>query len=144
LEKAIQSSIHFGNLSKSKDELKPIDVYCFFRDYGPAGIEGIFLGLAWFLASEGSSLQKAGWQEELDAARFLLEAWWDKHEDWVSPPVLINGDELQSEFNVEPGPRIGIMLENLKEAQVENGIRTKKQAMEYLKSWMDSEGYVEV
>jgi hypothetical protein len=120
-----------------------LDVYCYFRDFGPAGIEGIFLALAWFLVSEGQSLQKAGWQEKLDSARFFLEAWWEKHGDWVSPPSLVNGDDLQDEFNVEPGPRIGIMLERLKEAQVAEGIRTKEQALEYLKSWLDSEGFGE-
>jgi tRNA nucleotidyltransferase/poly(A) polymerase len=143
LEKASQGSIQFGSLAKSITGIKPLDVYCYFRDFGPAGIEGIFLALAWFLVSEGQSLQKAGWQEKLDSARFFLEAWWEKHGDWVSPPSLVNGDDLQDEFNVEPGPRIGIMLERLKEAQVAEGIRTKEQALEYLKSWLDSEGFGE-
>jgi tRNA nucleotidyltransferase/poly(A) polymerase len=141
LEKGYRGSMQFRDLTKIKENMEPIDAYCFFRDYGPAGIEGIFLGMANFLASKGGSLQEAGWQEVLDSARFFLRAWWEKHEDWVSPPLLVNGDDIQSEFNLEPGPRIGIILEKLKEAQVEEGIRTKEQALEYLKSWLDSEGF---
>ena len=143
LEKGYQGALQFGDLTRSKARLKPLDVYCFFREYGPAGIEGIFTRLALFMASEGGSLQEAGWQAMLDSARFLLEAWWEKHGDWVTPPVLVNGDDLQNEFDLEPGPRIGIMLEKLKEAQVEEGIKTKEKALEYLKSWLDSEGFGE-
>ena len=143
LEKGCQGSLQFEYLARSKQEIKPLDVYCFFRDCGPAGIEGVFLGLAWFLASEAGALHRAGWTEMLDSARFVLEAWWEKHGDWVTPPVLVNGDDLQDEFNLEPGPRIGIMLEKLKEAQVEQGIRTKEKALVYLKSWLDSEGFGE-
>ena len=143
LDKGRQGSIQFGDLARKKPALKPIDVYRFFRDYGPAGIEGIFTRLAWFLASEDQSLQKGGWEGILESARFLLEAWWEKHGDWISPPALVNGDDLLREFNLEPGPRIGIALEKLKEAQVEEGIKTKRKALEYLKSWLASEGFEE-
>jgi poly(A) polymerase len=72
-----------------------------------------------------------------------LEAWWEKHGEWISPPALINGDDLLREYNLEPGPKIGIALEKIKEAQVEEGIKTKKKALEYLKSWLASEGFEE-
>ena len=143
LEKGRQGALQFSDMTRTNEELKPLNGYCFFRDYGPAGIEGIFTGLAWFLVSGGGSLQERGWEERLDSARFLLEAWWEKHGEWVSPPVLVNGDDLQREFNLEPGPRIGIALEKLKEAQVEEGIKTKEKALKYLKSWLSAEGFGE-
>jgi poly(A) polymerase len=144
LEKASQGALQFGNLTRKTIKIMPIDAFCFFRDFGPAGIEGIFLGLAWFLGSEGQSLNKESWLNLLDSARFLLEAWWEKHGTWISPPVLVNGDDLQQELKMEPGPKIGILLERLKEAQVAEGIDSKEKALEYLRSWLTSEGFEEI
>jgi len=56
-----------------------------------------------------------------------------KREQWVDPPGLLNGNDLQENLDLDPGPEIGILLEQLREAQVRDGIQTRDEALDYLK-----------
>ena len=116
----------------------PLEVYRYFRNFGEAGVEGIFLALAHFLAVEEKSALDSGWPKQLDNARTLLEGWWEKRDQWVDPPSLMNGDDLQAEFDLDPGPKIGNLLEELREAQVQDGIQSRDKAKKYLKQLLDS------
>jgi len=62
-----------------------------------------------------------------------LEGWWEKKKLWVDPPGLLNGNDLQENLDLDPGPEIGILLEQLREAQVRDEIHTPEEALDYLK-----------
>ena len=114
--------------SRSEDTPRPLDIYRYYRQYKSAGILGVFLALASY---KGSSHQEI-WITILDKCRLFLEGWWEKKDQWVSPPILLNGDDIQSEFSISPGPRIGSLLESLHEAQVERGISSRAEAVKFL------------
>jgi len=61
----------------------------------------------------------------------LIEVWYEKPE-WVNPIPLLDGDELMEFFHLEPGPLIGVLLEDLKQEQVKGGVRTKTEAMKWI------------
>ncbi|MCK4801788.1 MAG: hypothetical protein KAS84_07340, partial [Anaerolineales bacterium] len=73
-----------------------------------------------------------------DIARSVLEGWWEKRDQWIDPPSLMNGDDLQAEFDLDPGPEIGKLLEELREAQVQDGIQSRDKAKKFLKKLLDS------
>ena len=129
----------FMTLSASKGEVSPLSVYRFFRSYGPAGIEGIFLGLANLLGEIGS-FGDDKWLRSLEVARTLLEGWWEKRNQLVDPPVLLNGHDLQAEFRIEPGPQLGQLLEDLREAQVSGRVNSREQALDLLRQSISPEG----
>ncbi len=49
------------------------------------------------------------------------------------PRPLLDGNEIMKEFNLEPGPKIGELLSLLREEQLLGKIKSKEQAMKFLK-----------
>jgi len=130
----------FRHLTDMGETLSPLTIYQYFREFSDAGVEGIFLALAGYLAVENQAIQQTGWMNQLNTARSLLEGWWEKRERWVDPPGLINGNDLQEELGIDPGPEIGRLLEKLREAQVRDNIQTRERAWEYLRQSLETEG----
>jgi len=120
-------------------KLPPLSVYRYFRTYGPGGVEGIFLGLADLMAAI-DYVKDDKWLGALDTARTLLEGWWDKRDQLVDPPPLLNGHDLQDELGVEPGPRVGQLLEELREAQVSVDVDSRKKALDFIRQAISREG----
>jgi poly(A) polymerase len=114
-------------------------VYHFFRDTGGVGVEVVLLTLADTLATYGASLDVDTWQKHLEVSRELLECWWEKPEVSVNPPILLNGYDLQNELGLTPGPKIGELLANIREAQAEGKIQTRDQAMEMARAWITNQ-----
>jgi putative nucleotidyltransferase with HDIG domain len=104
-------------------------IYRFFRDTGPAGVDICLLSLADVFATYGHTLPQEVWVEHLDVVRSLLEAWWERSEESVSPVPLVNGTDLIAEFGLSPGPNIGELLEYLKEAQATGKISNREEAL---------------
>jgi poly(A) polymerase len=49
------------------------------------------------------------------------------------PPELLDGYEIMKVLKIKPGPKIGKIKEQLREAQLEGEIKTKKEAREFIK-----------
>jgi hypothetical protein len=138
LLKSFKAANDFLSLLTVGGELPPLSVYRYFRSYGPGGVEGIFLGLADLLGEIGSPKDDR-WLSALDTARTLLEGWWDKRDQLVDPPPLLNGHDLQAEFKIEPGPRVGQLLEELREAQVSDGVDSREKALDFIRQTISDE-----
>jgi putative nucleotidyltransferase with HDIG domain len=113
-------------------------IYRFFRDAGEAGVDLVLLGLADLRGTQGPALTQETWTAALDIARILLENYWEKPQETVAPPRLLNGNELMTELGLEPGRIVGQLLEAIREGQatgkVENREQALKLAREHLKS----------
>jgi tRNA nucleotidyltransferase domain 2 putative len=68
--------------------------------------------------------------------RALLEAWWEQPEEKVTPPVLVNGHDLMQAFNLTPGPEIGQLLEQIREAQASGEIKERAEALAFARLWL--------
>jgi hypothetical protein len=75
-------------------------------------------------------------------ARILLENYWEKPQETVTPPRLLDGNELMSELGLPPGPVVGRLLEAIREGQATGKIANREQALdlarEYLKNMENS------
>jgi len=123
--------------SRANDTPSPLDIYRFYRQYKSAGILGVFLALAVVSSDYENNSHQEDWINVLDICRSFLEGWWERKDEWVSPPILLDGDDIQSEFRISPGPRIGFLLESLREAQVEMGISSREGAIQFLTDLVD-------
>jgi len=109
-------------------------VYRYFQDYDQEGVDGIFLALADLLAHEGAASPLDSWPRLLNAARTYLEAWWEKYDEIISPPLLVDGHDLMESVGLAPGPEIGEILNRLREEQALGRISTRKQALDFAAS----------
>ncbi len=52
------------------------------------------------------------------------------------PKPLVNGNDLIAKFKIPGGPKIGRLLEILREAQLSGKIKTKNQGLAYIKKYV--------
>jgi tRNA nucleotidyltransferase/poly(A) polymerase len=108
-------------------------IYRFFRDTGDAGVDVLLHALADNRATypPGSGDRE---QQRLEAlAARMLQDYWEHRQERVAPPPLITGRDLLREFDLQPGPLIGQLLEAVREAQVSGEVRTREQALDLVK-----------
>jgi putative nucleotidyltransferase with HDIG domain len=140
---------HFftSRLEGDKHEPSRKAIYRFFRDAGKAGVDLVLLGLADLRGTRGSTLTQETWTAALDIARILLENYWEKPEETIAPPRLLNGNELMSELGLEPGRIVGQLLEAIREGQATGKVEDRQQAFdlarEYLKDLENSSTHPE-
>ncbi|MBI2860275.1 MAG: CCA tRNA nucleotidyltransferase [Chloroflexi bacterium] len=106
-------------------------IYRFFRDTGDAGIDLLYLNLADHLAARGPNLDWQGWLEHCRTAAYVLEQHFSQ-EAAAAPPKLVDGHELMNAFGLGPGPRLGELLEAVREAQAAGEVTTREAALEYV------------
>jgi tRNA nucleotidyltransferase/poly(A) polymerase len=114
-------------------------VYRFFRDTGDAGVDTLLLCLADHLATSGPNLKMARWQKKVEFVASMLADYYERRQEVISPSKLISGNDLMDEFGLEEGPRIGELLEAVREAQVEDEVRTKEEALALVKGLLTQE-----
>ena len=63
---------------------------------------------------------------------FLLQKQKELGEEEIKPPPLITGVDVL-ELGIKPGPKVGELLETIKEEQLEGKLKTRAQALKCLK-----------
>jgi len=111
-------------------------IYRFFRDTQEASVDLMLLSLADLRATYEHTLPESLWKAELDICRILLENLWERPEETVKPPALLNGHEVMAAFELEPGPRVGALLEAIREGQASGEILTKEDALAFGERWL--------
>jgi putative nucleotidyltransferase with HDIG domain len=111
------------------DQVTHRAVYRFFRATSCGGVDVVLLTLADHLAAWGPDLREARWARRLEVAETLLAHWFERYEETVCPTPLITGGDLMAELGLEPGPKIGRLLEAVREAQAAGEVNTRAGAL---------------
>jgi tRNA nucleotidyltransferase/poly(A) polymerase len=135
IKKIIEHHMRFHFFtSRLQDENKEPSrkaIYRFFRDAGEAGVDLVLLGLADLRGTQGTTLTQETWTSALDVARILLENYWERPQEAVAPPRLLNGNELMSELGLVPGRIVGQLLEAIREEQATGKVESREQAFAF-------------
>ena len=129
---------HFFTNRLEHDHQEPSrkSIYRFFRETGDAGVDLVLIGLADLRGMRGPALSQENWTAALDAARILLENYWERREETVAPPRLLDGNDLMKELNLQPGRIIGQLLEAIREGQAIGKIETREQAFTFARDYL--------
>ncbi|MEX1071186.1 MAG: HD domain-containing protein [Anaerolineales bacterium] len=109
-------------------------IYRFFRATDAAGVDICLLSLADMLGKYGAEVPEAELKKHLETLRVLLEAYYEEPHKSVSPPILLNGDELMRELELKPGPKVGELLDALSEAQAIGEVGDREQALQFART----------
>jgi tRNA nucleotidyltransferase/poly(A) polymerase len=112
-------------------------IYRFFRSSGEAGVDICLLTLADLMGTYGMTLPVETWQREVDICRMMLESWWEKPDEIISPTKFVSGAEIVKTFGLKPGPLIGHLLEAIQEAQAMGDITSRQEALDYARRWLE-------
>jgi poly(A) polymerase len=113
-------------------------IYRYFRDTGNAGIDTIFLNLADHLAARGPQLDPEEWREHAREMAYVLEERF-REQSIVIPLKLIDGHDLIDILGLSPGPRIGGLLEAVREAQAAGEVVSREEALSYVRKRLSSD-----
>lgn len=140
IEKIVRHHMRFhfftNRLENEGQEPSRKAIYRFFRDTGEAGVDLVLFGLADLRGTRGPTLTQETWSAALDIARLLLENYWEKPQETVAPPRLLDGNELMKELHLQPGRIIGQLLEAIQEAQATGKISTREEALQFARDWL--------
>ena len=113
-------------------------VYRYFREFGDAGVDMAIFSLADRLAARGPDVTREMVDAEYGICAELLDTFFNRAQLIARPPKLISGRTLIDELGVQPGPRIGILLDRIEEAQVDGRITDAAGAEAYAKQLIES------
>ncbi len=114
---------------------RPLDrraVYRYLERTSPVEVEVTLLSVADRLATRGANAERA-----IDAHLELAEELMPAALDWRRrgpPPVPVRGDELAEELDIEPGPELGRLLDQLAEAAYAGEATERQQAIDLARS----------
>lgn len=116
-------------------------IYRYFRDTEDTGIDILFLSLADHLASRGPCLDIKDWQNHIKLVDYVIKQH-DQEHALTRPIKLVNGHDLIDLFAISPGPQVGELLEMVREAQATNEIKTRDQALSFIRQQLESHHHV--
>jgi hypothetical protein len=90
------------------------------------------LSLADYAAIQASHSPLEDWGRRIRTAGLLLEAYFRRRGERVDPPPLVNGAQIITSFGLTPGPQVGLLLQQLREAQAAGEVTDVGQAMAWL------------
>ena len=108
----------------------PRAIFRFYRDVGPAAVDTLYLAMADVLAARGPDLSPERWANYARMVAAVLESGAEQPGNRTGNPPLINGHDLMDTLDLPPGPRIGSLLERLREAEAVGEISSREDAIE--------------
>lgn len=128
---------HHMDRAMWSESLTALEIYRFWRQMGDDGIDLVMLTLADYLGATGHAYDQEIWLGLVENAQILLEAYFEKREELVDPPALVNGDSLMEALGLSPSPKIRELLERIREGQVTGDIRSFDDAVKSAKTFLN-------
>lgn len=109
-------------------------IYHFFRATSDHGVAVCLHSIADLMGKYGPELPRHELEARLNVVRSLLEAYFENYGEIVAPPLLLDGSELMDALKLSPGPKVGEILEAIREAQAAGEVSTREEALELARS----------
>jgi putative nucleotidyltransferase with HDIG domain len=107
-------------------------LYHFHRDLGDAASAVLLLALADAAAARGPEMTSEGWTAQAMYMNSVLVR--SREEEGIlAPPRLLSGHDIMSALGIEAGPKVGRLLEALREAQAVGEVRDRDEALAFVK-----------
>jgi poly(A) polymerase len=108
----------------------PRAIFRYYRDVGDAAVDTLYLAMADVLAARGPELSPERWGNYARMIAVVLGSGAEQPGNRNGNPPLINGHDLMDALDLPPGPRIGSLLERLREAEAVGEISSRSDAIE--------------
>lgn len=128
----IRKQIFVQNDRLSSTKARAIHQY--FRKHSDVAVEMGLLALAEIVSEYGPQMPHSLWETKLSAMFVLLDGYYDRYEDLIRPASIVDGNDLITELGYKPGHKIGIILEQITEAQAAGEIYDRDSALKMARS----------
>ena len=130
---------HMGLLQWGHSDVPPTrrGIYRFFKKTTDVGVAIALFSLADRLATYGELVPAEKWEKNLEIVEILLTNWWEHTDQVISPKPLLDGHDLQKDFGLHPGRKIGQLLEALVEAQASGEVTDRGEAQKFIRAQLE-------
>lgn len=104
-------------------------IYRYYRDLGDAAVDTLYLAMADVLAARGPELSPEPWGNYARMIAVVLDAGANPSPGTDCARGLVNGHDLMEALHLQPGPRIGALLERLREAEAVGEVASREDAI---------------
>ena len=127
-------------MSSGTELPSPRAIYRYYRDLGDISVDTLFLNMADYLAAKGPNLTKEGWYDHFRIINHIAQENSVSRKQSKQILPLLDGHTIMDEFALDPGPKIGTLLELVRESRASGEIGTKEEALEFLETTLASGG----
>lgn len=98
-------------------------------------IDNIILAKSDRLSAQGEAITEEILNNNLNSLNLLLTFYLEKKDTLKPLPKLLDGFEIMQILNLTPSPRLGEIIDELKEAQINGDVITKDDAVNFIKEY---------
>lgn len=133
----IETMLSMHNQPIFESDITPLMAHRYWRAAGVGGLDVILFMLARVLAEQAINLDQDAWILRLNRVRDLCEIYFYQHEQIVEPVMLLDGNQLQKQLQLTPGPLIGELITLIREAQVTGEIHSTDDALALARAYVN-------
>ncbi len=134
VKKILSSHQMVSQITVKESPQQHLDIYRFYQHTQQTGFAVIYLAIAEMLVKQSFQPNILEIQTFLEKCRVLLDAWVNHYQEWIDPPVLIDGRLLMRKTGLKPGPKVGEILNSIREAQILSEITSENEAIQLANS----------
>ena len=108
----------------------------FYRKMDGYVIDVIILSMADRLSARGVKVTDDIVNKNISNLTKLLNDYLEKYKNLKPLPKLLNGKEIMNILNIKQSPKLGAVINELKEAQISGNVNTKEEAIEFVTNLM--------
>ena len=108
----------------------------FYRKMEGYVIDVIILAMADRLSARGVKVTDDIVNKNISNLTKLLNDYLEKYKNLKPLPKLLNGKEIMNILNIKQSPKLGEVINELKEAQISGNVNTKEEAIEFVTNLM--------
>jgi poly(A) polymerase len=118
------------------EERQEEHLYRFFRAVGQEAIGTLLISYADITAARGPLSDAARDAQFLKLLQELVAYYYNEYYPAISMPELIKGRDLMAKLQVKPGPMMGELLKEIREAQLRGTLSNRNQALDFASHWL--------
>jgi putative nucleotidyltransferase with HDIG domain len=127
LMRVVRGHMRPGNLG-NVPVLTDRAIYRFYRDFEQDSVSVLVVALGDHFAYLSERVRAAGKDPVYRAIRRMLGNYFLKKET-VAPPKIVDGHAIMKFLKIKPGPKVGEILEGIREAQAAGKVKTAEEAL---------------
>lgn len=128
VSKMVEQHLRPANMAPEGELPSDRAIYRYFRDLGEVAVDTLYLAMADYLAAKGPEVVPEHWGNHARMMTHILQVGTGQARP-QRPDRLVTGVDLMREFDLEPGPLIGILLEKISEARAAGELSTREEAL---------------
>ena len=134
----VQNHLRPGQMSQGLDLPTARAIHRFFRDVKGAAVDTLYLSFADYLAARGPLLEEPDWRRHASKVSHIITEG-ERPEIAPDHPPLVDGHALMKAFGLAPGPRIGHLLEQVREAEAAGEVASREEGLAWVEQVLQHE-----